>query len=81
MTPTKIIFPEHTQIQKENKSLLIIGSKTYKQSTVNMLLEEGKKKFSNVIFVPIDKIQILSVDGKTELTYKDKNLLGFDAPG
>ncbi|MFA6064321.1 MAG: RimK family alpha-L-glutamate ligase [archaeon] len=79
MTPTKIIFPEHTQIQKENKSLLIIGSKTYKQSTVNMLLEEAKKKFSNVMFVPIDKIQILSVEGKTELIYKDKNLLEFDA--
>ena len=63
----------------ENKSLLIIGSKTFKKSTVNMLLEEGKKKFDSVLFVSIDKIQIQTSEGKAGLFYKGNNLLAFDA--
>jgi len=65
--------------QKKKKSLLIIGSKTYKESTVNLLLEEAKKRFDSVLFVPIDKIQIQTSDGKAGLFYKGTNLLAFDA--
>lgn len=61
------------------KSLLIIGSKAYKKSTVNALLEEAKKKFTTVLFVPINKIQLQTSQGKVGLFYKGKNLLSFDA--
>jgi len=60
------------------KSILIIGSKTSKKSTINMLLEEAKKRFDSVLFVPIDKILIQTGDGKTGLFYKGNNLLKFD---
>jgi ribosomal protein S6--L-glutamate ligase len=65
--------------QGGKKTLLIIGSKTYKESTVNALLQEAKKKFSSVLFVPIDKVQIQATEGKIGLSYKGKNLLEFDA--
>ncbi|MEI7961871.1 MAG: RimK family alpha-L-glutamate ligase [archaeon] len=61
------------------KSLLIIGSKTYKKSTVNMMLEEAKKRFDSVLFVPVDKIQLQTSQGNVGLFYKGKNLLAFDA--
>ena len=61
------------------KSLLIIGSRTYKKSTVNLLIEETKKRFDSVLFVPIDKIQLQTAEGKVGLFYKGKNLLAFDA--
>lgn len=61
------------------KSLLIIGSKTYKKSTVNALLEEAKKRFDSVLFVPVDRIQLQTAEGKVGLFYKGKNLLAFDA--
>lgn len=61
------------------KSLLIIGSKTYKKSTVNGLLEEAKKRFDTVLFVPVDKVQIQTSEGKAGIFYKGKNLLAFDA--
>jgi ribosomal protein S6--L-glutamate ligase len=65
--------------ETKNKSLLIIGSKTYKESTVNSLIEEAHKKFKTVLFVPIDKIQIQTSEGKAALFYKGKNLLAYDA--
>ena len=61
------------------KKLAIIGSKTFKQSTVNALLEEAKKRFDTVLFVPIDKLLIQTTDGKIGLFYKSQNLLAFDA--
>jgi len=61
------------------KKLAIIGSKTFKQSTVNALLEEAKKRFDTVLFVPIDKLSIQTTDGKVGLFYKSQNLLSFDA--
>ncbi len=61
------------------KKLAIIGSRTYKQSTVNALLEEAKKRFDTVLFVPIDKLSIQTIDGKIGLFYKSQNLLAFDA--
>ncbi|MFA5126289.1 MAG: RimK family alpha-L-glutamate ligase [archaeon] len=67
------------QSTEKKKSLLIIGSKTYKESTVNVMLEEAKKKFDSVLFVPIDRVQIQTSEGKTGLFYKGKNLLAFDA--
>ena len=60
-------------------SLLIIGSKTFKKSTVNALIDEGKKRFDSVLFVTIDKIQIQTSEGRVGLFYKGKNLLAFDA--
>jgi ribosomal protein S6--L-glutamate ligase len=76
MTPIKLQEGAEKNIKK---SLLIIGSKTYKESTVNSLIEEAKKKFSTVLFVTIDKIQIQTGEGKIGLFYKGKNLLSFDA--
>lgn len=64
--------------QKKKKKLLIIGSKTYKESTVNSMLEEAKQKFDSVLFVPIDRIQIQTSEGKAGLFYKGQNLLSFD---
>lgn len=60
-------------------SLLIIGSKKYKKSTVNSLIVEAKEYFPSVLFVPIDKVQIQTSEGKVGLFYKDQNLLAFDA--
>ncbi len=76
MTPIKFHAP--TEIEKK-KTLLIIGSKTYKESTVNSLIEEAKIKFNSVLFVTIDKIQIQTNEGKIGLFYKGKNLISFDA--
>jgi ribosomal protein S6--L-glutamate ligase len=61
------------------KSLAIIGSKTFKQSTVNALIEEAKKRFDNVLFVPIDKLIIQTTDGKIGVFFKSQNILSFDA--
>lgn len=59
-------------------SLLIIGSRAYKKSTVRALLEEGRRLFDMVLFVPIDKIRIVSGTNHNKLLYKDKNLAEFD---
>lgn len=59
--------------------LAIIGSRTFKQSTVNALLDEAKKRFDTVLFVPIDKLTIQTIDGKIGLFFKSQNLLSFDA--
>ena len=61
------------------KKLAIIGSRTYKQSTVNAILEEAKKRFDTVLFVPIDKLSIQTINGKIGLFFKSQNLLAFDA--
>ncbi len=61
------------------KRLAIIGSKTFKQSTVNALVEEAKKRFDSVLFVPIDKLIIQTTDGKIGAFYKSQNILSFDA--
>ena len=61
------------------KRLAIIGSKTFKQSTVNALVEEAKKRFDSVLFVPIDKLIIQTTDGKIGVFYKSQNILSFDA--
>jgi ribosomal protein S6--L-glutamate ligase len=80
MTPKypKYAYIEPT-IKSKKKSLLIIGSKTYKQSTVDAMVEEAEKKFDEVLFAPIDKIQIQTSEGKASLFYKGKNLLSFNA--
>jgi ribosomal protein S6--L-glutamate ligase len=65
-------------MNEEKYSLVIIGSKAYKKSTVNALLEEAKKKFKTVLFVPIDKIELQTSEGKAALFYKGTNLLKFD---
>lgn len=59
--------------------LLIIGSRNYKKSTVNMLIAEAKKRFTTVLFVPIDKLYIQTSQGKAGVFYKGQNLLSFDA--
>jgi len=60
--------------------LLIIGGIKYKKSTVEALLEENKKIFDSVLFVPISKIKIIAHKGKARLFYKDIDLLEeFDA--
>lgn len=60
------------------KSLLIIGSKNYKKSTINALIEEAKKRFEKVTFIPIDKITIQTSQGKAEFFYRGKNLSKYD---
>ena len=60
--------------------LLIIGSRAFKKSTVQMLVEEGKKLFEEVLFVPINELRIVSGLGYKRLLYKNRNLLSeFDA--
>ncbi len=65
--------------KNEDLSFLIIGSKRVKKSTANALVEEGKKLFSTVNFVTINKIQIQTSDQGVGLFYKGKNLLSYDA--
>jgi ribosomal protein S6--L-glutamate ligase len=60
-------------------NLLIIGSKTFKQSTVNSMIEIAKNSFDSVLFVTIDKIQIQTSERGVALFYKGKNLLSYDA--
>jgi ribosomal protein S6--L-glutamate ligase len=64
---------------KPTLSLAIIGSKTYKQSTVNSMIKEAKKCFSSVAFITIDKVQIQTSTQGVALFYKGKNLLSYDA--
>jgi ribosomal protein S6--L-glutamate ligase len=66
-------------VQKLTSSLLIIGSKKSKRSTVNALLEEAHAKFDTVTFVTIDKVQIQTSDQGVGLFHNGKNLLAFDA--
>lgn len=61
------------------KRLAIIGSKTFKQSTINAMTEEAKKKFETVVFAPINELIIQNIDGKTSVLFKSQNLLNFDA--
>ncbi len=60
-------------------SLLIIGSRKYKKATVKALLEEARKLFDVVLFVPISKIKIVCDKGETKLLYKGTDLTKFDA--
>jgi ribosomal protein S6--L-glutamate ligase len=61
------------------KSFLIIGSKRFKKSTVNSMIEESKKLFDSVTFVTVDKIEVKTEDGEVDLVYKGKSLLGYSA--
>jgi ribosomal protein S6--L-glutamate ligase len=70
---------ELEDLLKKDLSFLIIGSRKYKRSTVNSMIEESKNFFSKVLFVPIDKIQIQTSDSGIGLFYKGKNLLAYDA--
>lgn len=60
-------------------SLVIVGSRKYKKSTITAFLGEAKKLFSRVLFVPLNKIQIFCENGATKLYYKHINLTEFDA--
>jgi len=64
---------------KPSLSLAIIGSKAYKQSTVNSLIKESQKYFSSVSFITIDKVQIQTSTQGVALFYKGKNILSYDA--
>jgi len=64
---------------KSTISLAIIGSKTYKQSTVNSMIKAAKKTFGSVAFITVDKIQIQTSDQGVALFYKGKNILSYDA--
>ena len=66
-------------MKNDTLSLVIIGSKTYKQSTVNSLIKEAKKIFGSVTFITVDKIQIQTSNQGVALFYKGKNLLSYDA--
>lgn len=61
------------------KRIAIIGSKTFKQSTIDLMLSEAKKRFDTVLFAPINEILIQTIDGKTSVFYKSQNILLFDA--
>lgn len=60
-------------------SLLIIGSRAYKKSTVSSLIEEAKKLFDRVMFVSAAKIRIVSEGKKSRILFKDRVLDDFDA--
>lgn len=62
----------------KSPSLLVITSKKAKHSTVTALLEESKKRFDTVAFIPIDKIQIQTSPEGAGLFYKGKNLFEYD---
>ena len=64
---------------KSTISLAIIGSKTYKQSTVNTMIKAAKKTFGSVVFITVDKIQIQTSEQGVAIFYKGKNLLAYDA--
>lgn len=59
------------------KFLLINGSKA-KQETAQLVINEAKKYFDTVLSLPLNKIRIECVDGKTRLLYKDTDLRKFD---
>lgn len=63
---------------QSKKKFLIIGSKTFKKSTVNAMIEESKLLFDVVTFVTIDKIEIVTAEGKVDLVHKGKSLLEYD---
>lgn len=65
--------------KQQKPSLLIIGSKHYKKDTIKALLEESKKLFGRVLFVPIHKIKFVAEKGETKLYYKGTDLTKFDA--
>jgi ribosomal protein S6--L-glutamate ligase len=73
-----IKFEVVVMTEEKKYSLVIIGSRAYKKSTVNALLAEAKNQFKSVLFVPINKIEIQTSEGKIGVFYKGKNLLGFD---
>ncbi|MDD3160111.1 MAG: RimK family alpha-L-glutamate ligase [Candidatus ainarchaeum sp.] len=60
---------------KEKMSIVIIGSKKFKQSTVNAMISEAQEVFDKAMFVTIDKIQIITTEKGLTLKYKDQNLL------
>lgn len=64
--------------QEKNLSLLIISSKGAKMSTIKSLISEAHKRFSQVLVVPINKIQIQTSEQGVALFYKGKNLLCYD---
>ncbi len=66
-------------MKKNTIGLAIIGSKTYKQSTVNAMIRNAKNIFDSVLFVTVDKIQIQTSNQGVALFYKGKNLLSYDA--
>jgi ribosomal protein S6--L-glutamate ligase len=66
------------KLDKPQKKLLIIGSKTFKNSTVNSMILEGKKLFEKVFFTTIDKIEIESNKGQSFISYNGKPLDDFD---
>ena len=60
--------------------LLIIGGIQFKKSTIESLLDESRKIFDAVLFVPVNKIKVVSSKGKSKLFYKNIDLLEeFDA--
>ena len=59
-------------------SLAIIGSRHYKKSTVQSLIEEGKKLFDRVTFAPLNKVKIVFREGEAKLLYKGRNLLNYN---
>jgi ribosomal protein S6--L-glutamate ligase len=59
-------------------SLAVIGSRHYKSSTVKSLIEEGKKLFDRVTFVPIDRIKAVFEKNQARLLFKEKDILGYD---
>ena len=64
---------------KPSLNIAIIGSKTYKQSTVNSMIKIAKNYFESVAFITVDKIQIQTSEKGVALFYKGKNLLSYDA--
>jgi len=62
----------------QSNSLLIIGSRRFKKSTVRMLLEEAQAVFDRALFVPVNKIRIISENGINKLFYKGRELSGFN---
>ncbi len=62
------------QKKENNKTLVVIGSKHYKKSTIQAFIEEAPAFFDSFIFAPIDKITF-SLYPKPKLIYKNKNLL------
>ncbi|MCX8190130.1 MAG: RimK family alpha-L-glutamate ligase [Candidatus Diapherotrites archaeon] len=60
-------------------SIVIIAAKNYNKGNNKLLLEEAKKAFDKVLFVPINKLTIVHKNGTSKLLYKGINLLDFDA--
>lgn len=58
---------------------LYIGGSKEKKIVKQYFLEEAQKLFDSVLYVPLDKIKVECIEGKTKISFKGTDLTSFDA--